>query len=140
MLFTKFKKHVHYIIHSFQVSFVVPSDSIAGRMGLLITLVLVLINLFVSCTRESPNADSLTSVSAWRVSCIFLIWLYFVCESLPQFFFKRSTATERSTHNCIWLHWHNFLAHFHAFVLRNQCWILVKHWFLSNCNSKILRK
>ena len=79
MLFTKFKKHVHYTIHSFQVSFVVPSDSIAGRMGLLITLVLVLINLFVNCTRESPNSDSFTLVSTWMVFCIFFISLA-ICE------------------------------------------------------------
>ena len=60
---------------SFQVSFAVSPDCVAGRMGLLITLVLVLINLFVKCTQESPNADSFTSVSTWITFCIFMICL-----------------------------------------------------------------
>ena len=104
MFFTKFKKHVHYTIYSFQVSFVVPSDSIAGRMGLLITLVLVLINLFVNCTRESPNADSFTLVSTWMVFCIFFICLAiceYGCILMVNHYHKYFTNDQRKQRNDI---------------------------------------
>ena len=65
----------------FQVSFVIPPDVVPGRMGLLITSLLVLVNLFVSITRESPNADSFTTISTWMIVCIF-----FVCSATWEYF------------------------------------------------------
>ena len=40
-----------------QVSFLVPPEIVPGRMSLLITLFLVLINIFNSITANSPNAQ-----------------------------------------------------------------------------------
>ena len=39
------------------ISFVVPPDVIPGRMGLLITLFLVLVNIFNSVTTNTPKAE-----------------------------------------------------------------------------------
>ena len=39
-------------------------------MGLLITLFLVLVNLFISITTNTPNTKSLTSISTWVLACI----------------------------------------------------------------------
>ena len=65
----------------FQVSFVIPPDVVPGRMGLLITSLLVLVNLFASITRESPNSDSFTTISTWMIVCIF-----FVCSATWEYF------------------------------------------------------
>ena len=51
----------------------IPQESIPGRMGLLITLSLVLVNLFVSITTHSPNTKSLTSISTWGLACIIFV-------------------------------------------------------------------
>ena len=47
---------------------------VPGRMTLLITLFLVLINIFMSVTSHSPNTKSLTSISAWIISCIMFVF------------------------------------------------------------------
>ena len=39
------------------ISFVVPPDVIPGRMALLITLFLVLVNIFNSVTTNTPKAE-----------------------------------------------------------------------------------
>ena len=65
---------------SFQISFLIPPEVVPGRMALLITLILVLINLFISVTSRSPNTDSLTSISTWMSVCIL-----FVCCSLFEY-------------------------------------------------------
>ena len=42
-------------------------------MGLLITLLLVLVNLFISITANSPDTDSLTSIATWVLGCIIFV-------------------------------------------------------------------
>ena len=51
----------------------IPHDVVPGRMGLLITLFLVLVNLFISITTNSPNTKSLTSISTWVLACIIFV-------------------------------------------------------------------
>ena len=51
----------------------IPQEVVPGRMGLLITLFLVLVNLFISITTNSPNTKSLTSISTWVLACIIFV-------------------------------------------------------------------
>ena len=44
------------------ISFVVPPDVIPGRMALLITLFLVLVNIFNSVTTNTPKAEGETAL------------------------------------------------------------------------------
>ena len=43
-------------------SFLIPSDDIQGRMALLVTLFLVLVNIFNAITTNSPKADGLNAL------------------------------------------------------------------------------
>ena len=43
---------------------------LSGRMALLVTLFLVLVNIFNSVTANAPKAEGLTAVETWVVSCI----------------------------------------------------------------------
>ena len=45
-----------------------------GRMALLITLFLVLVNIFNAITTNSPKADGLNALQAWVIACIFFIF------------------------------------------------------------------
>ena len=65
---------------SFQISFVIPPESIPGRLGILLTLQLCLINMFIFITSKSPKTHSLTSISTWLMFCIF-----YVAFALNQF-------------------------------------------------------
>jgi len=43
---------------------------ILGRMALLVTLFLVLVNIFNSVTANAPKSEGLTAVETWVVMCI----------------------------------------------------------------------
>merc|ERR1712183_735790 len=56
------------------ISFVVPPDVIPGRMALLITLFLVLVNIFNNVTTNTPKAEGLTAIEAWMLACILFVF------------------------------------------------------------------
>ena len=52
------------------ISFVVPPDVIPGRMALLITLFLVLVNIFNSVTTNTPKAEGEEVKYKWtKLTC-----------------------------------------------------------------------
>lgn len=55
-------------------SFLIPADDIQGRMALLVTLFLVLVNIFNAITTNSPKADGLNALQAWIITCIFFVF------------------------------------------------------------------
>lgn len=78
-------RHVsHYIINYYLpsglfvvvswISFLVPAEIIPGRMALLVTLFLVLVNIFNTVTTNTPKAEGLTAIEAWMLSCILFVF------------------------------------------------------------------
>ncbi|TRY78448.1 hypothetical protein TCAL_14393 [Tigriopus californicus] len=55
-------------------SFLIPPEVVPGRMAMLITLFLVLINIFNIVTTNSPNVEGMTAIAAWMVVCIFFVF------------------------------------------------------------------
>ncbi|XP_023338671.1 acetylcholine-gated chloride channel subunit acc-2 [Eurytemora carolleeae] len=43
-------------------------------MALLVTLFLVLINIFNNTTNVSPNTEGMTAISSWMLACIFFVF------------------------------------------------------------------
>jgi len=79
------RRHVsHYIITYYLpsglfvvvswISFLVPPDVIPGRMALLVTLFLVLVNIFNNVTTNTPKAEGLTAIEAWMLACILFVF------------------------------------------------------------------
>lgn len=73
------KRHIsRYVMHNHMtsglfvcvswISFVVPTEAIPGRMALLITLLLVLVNIFNSATDNQPHSDTITAASGTKYS------------------------------------------------------------------------
>merc|ERR1719507_2345718 len=56
------------------ISFMVPPDIIPGRMALLVTLFLVLVNIFNNITTNTPKAEGLTAIEIWMLSCILFVF------------------------------------------------------------------
>ena len=54
---------------------------VAGRMMLLTTLFLVLINLMNNLTSNAPNSEGINAVSAWLLSCIIFVFAALVAYS-----------------------------------------------------------
>ena len=51
-----------------------PLISQTGRMALLVTLFLVLVNIFNTVTTNTPKAEGLTAIEAWMLSCILFVF------------------------------------------------------------------
>ena len=56
------------------VSFLVPPEVVLGRMAMLITLFLVLINIFNTVTTQSPNAEGMNAITAWMLVCMLFVF------------------------------------------------------------------
>merc|ERR1712223_262914 len=56
------------------ISFLIPTDIVPGRMALLITLFLVLVNIFNNITTNSPKAEGLTAIEIWMLACILFVF------------------------------------------------------------------
>jgi len=56
------------------ISFLVNPEVIPGRMALLITIFLVLINIFNTIQTNSPQAEGLTAMEAWVIACIVFVF------------------------------------------------------------------
>ena len=56
------------------VGFLIPPEVVPGRMAMLITLFLVLINIFNTVTSNSPNVEGMTAIAAWMLACIFFVF------------------------------------------------------------------
>ena len=59
---------------AFQVSFLIPPEIVPGRMTLLVTLFLVLINIYNNIENHSPVSDTTTSLSLWMLVCILFVF------------------------------------------------------------------
>ena len=55
-------------------SFLIPPEVIPGRMALLVTLFLVLINIFNTITNVSPNVEGMTAIASWMIACMFFVF------------------------------------------------------------------
>ena len=56
------------------ISFLVPPEVIPGRMAMLVTLFLVLVNIFNNVTTNTPKAEGLTAIEAWMLACILFVF------------------------------------------------------------------
>jgi len=56
------------------ISFLINPEVIPGRMTLLITVFLVLINIFNTIQTNSPKADGLTAIEGWLIACIVFVF------------------------------------------------------------------
>ena len=78
------RKVSHYIITCYLpsgmfvivswISFLVPPESVPGRMTILVTVFLCLVNIFNSITSKIPKADGLTAIEAFIIICIIFVF------------------------------------------------------------------
>ena len=57
------------------VSFIIKPDVVPGRMGVLVTIFLVLINIFNNVKGNAPVPTSLNAVDLYLIICIFIVFL-----------------------------------------------------------------
>ena len=55
------------------VSFLIPPEVIPGRLALLVTLFLVIVNVIVANQSSVPNSEGLTVMMGWTFACLVFI-------------------------------------------------------------------
>ena len=61
------------------MSFIVPPDIVPGRMGLLVTVFLMLINILISVKQDAPHSNGLfNAADVFVVACICHVFLGFI--------------------------------------------------------------
>ena len=70
---------------------IISNISFSGRMALLVTLFLVLVNIFNSVTANAPKSEGLTAVETWVVMCI----LHVFCVLLEYAFILKIIQIEK---------------------------------------------
>merc|ERR1712130_459456 len=83
------------------VSFMVKPEVVPGRMAMLVTLFLVLINIFNSVREQAPISSRLNAVDLYLVVCIFFVFTFFHLsnKSLPWDYNFRFVIEEISNIN-----------------------------------------
>ena len=56
------------------ISFLIPTRAIPGRMALLVTLLLVLINLYAAIVKTQPPTKAFTVLEIWMDVCLEFVW------------------------------------------------------------------
>ena len=56
------------------VSFLIPPENVPGRMALLITVFLVLVNIFNAITTHIASVEGLTAMETYLIVCIFFVF------------------------------------------------------------------
>ena len=74
IIFYNKKNSCYFYFFFLKISFVIPQDVVPGRIALLITIFLVMINIFITVTAKSPHAESLTNISTWIIICIIFVY------------------------------------------------------------------
>ena len=73
------------------VSFIIPPDLLPGRMGLLVTVFLMLLTLFISVKRDAPPSNGfLNAVDIFLVSCICHVFFGFIEYAVVLFLSKNT--------------------------------------------------
>ena len=87
----------YYFCH-FQISFLIPPEAIPGRLGLLLTLFLCLVNTLNSVARETPKASGATTALAdWIISCKVFVLAAILEYAVLLFMGRRASLRKKRT-------------------------------------------
>ena len=66
--------NVSRMVWNFYKKIIQSINLLTGRMALLITLFLVLVNIFNNVNTNSPKAEGLTAIEVWMLACILFVF------------------------------------------------------------------
>merc|ERR1719450_603119 len=99
-IFTYYLPSGLFIVVSW-ISFFIPVNAIPGRMILLVTLFLALVNIFNTVTANTPIAERPTAIAAWMFSCILFVFGAFIEYSVILFKDQRYATGHHKINNQI---------------------------------------
>ena len=97
-----FRHVINYYLPSFLfvavswISFIIPIENVPGRMALLVTLILVLVNMFLHSMEAQPRSI-ISMVSLWIVFCIFFILAAFAAYGALLYMYVNDSSVSPSS-------------------------------------------
>jgi len=82
------------------ISFLIPPDIVPGRMALLITLFLVLVNIFNNVNTNSPKAEGLTAIELWMLACILFVFASLVVYAVVLYLKQKKSLDASQPCEC----------------------------------------
>ena len=80
------------------LSFIVPPDVVPGRMGLLVTVFLMLITIFIGVRREAPPSNGFVNAAdMFVIACISHVFLGFIEYAFVLFGVKKAKMSSATT-------------------------------------------
>ena len=135
------RKVSHYIITCYLpsgmfvivswISFLIPPDIVPGRMTLLITVFLVLVNIFNTITTNIPKAEGLTAIEAWVMVCVLFVFGALVGRSQPWLHFDDLNSAISGHYSNIWTNEAEHLS-----TPRACCNLLVEEFLSADTSSQ----
>ena len=77
----------------------IEPEQVPGRMGLLVTLFLVVISIFDNLTSNSPNSNGFNAASAWIFSCLIFVFGTLVGYAGLLFKIKKTSRVSEFRYN-----------------------------------------
>ena len=78
------------------VSFLVDPDIVPGRLGLIVTIFLVLVNIFIGVQRDTPKSTGLHAADVFLVVCFVEVFATFIEYSLVLYGFGKERKPSQS--------------------------------------------
>ena len=81
------------------VSLIIPPDAIPGRIALIITTFLVLVNIANTVFSSSPTADTINPIQVWILACIVFVFITVLEYAYILFMMRRVKQSSMSKSN-----------------------------------------
>merc|ERR1719510_1340151 len=79
-----------------QISFLIPPEQVPGRISLLVTTFLILVNIFIGQQADSPSSNELSALSIYLLTCLMFVG----CAMLEfAYLLHRRRDAERKNHS-----------------------------------------
>ena len=92
--------HIAWIL---QVSFLIPPEIVPGRMALLVTLFLVLTNIYTNVENQSPVSNSTNLLSIWVMVCLVFVFGALMAYAAILFMRYKSYSELQAPNKTSWL-------------------------------------
>ena len=56
-----------------QISYLIPPEVVPGRMGMLVVLLLVIINIMLKIVEMSPMNSGVCGLTSWTIMCLIMV-------------------------------------------------------------------
>ena len=132
------------------ISFLIPPNCYPGRISLLVTIVLCIINVMTSSMQNSPESNGLNAMNCWFLICLVLVAIASLEYAVIIYFMRFSKKVERLEKvrcsnnpikkdflefNHVWANRANLIDHFSLLIIPSLFFLMILVYFIVYLSS-----